>query len=272
MRNLPAFDSRPSRRVDSTAFTLIELLCVIAVIAVLSAIMIPAIGRAGFRSKVAKCTNNFRQLGIACASYSAEGKGMLPSFKLPATSSMSNYHTITPSMVAFDTLASMEKHGVTDPAMWFCPVRVGRWNVANTTFKSARGRNIGSISDLTDYYRLVAPIPSVDVLWWIPRELEGFNGQRFPDPRLSTCRTSEGWPSKADDAHASTQPIASDILVARVDESTSGIGELSGGGHPHGGKIVKSNSLFADGHVETKPFAAIKWQMKAREFGLAYFY
>lgn len=54
---------------DSRFFTLIELLVVIAIIAILAALLLPALRQARDMAKMAVCTNNLKQSGLACANY-----------------------------------------------------------------------------------------------------------------------------------------------------------------------------------------------------------
>jgi prepilin-type N-terminal cleavage/methylation domain-containing protein/prepilin-type processing-associated H-X9-DG protein len=60
------------------AFTLIELLVVFAIIAVLAAFLLPALGRAKSSAKRIECGNNLRQLVLAIALYGSDNAGSMP--------------------------------------------------------------------------------------------------------------------------------------------------------------------------------------------------
>ncbi len=59
-------------------FTLIELLTVICIIMLLSALIMPAFGKAQGMACKASCINNLRQLGMAFLMYAYENKNYLP--------------------------------------------------------------------------------------------------------------------------------------------------------------------------------------------------
>ncbi len=72
------------RDKKTKAFTLIELLIVISIIALLTAILMPALGAARSGSRALACKSNLRQLVIANIGYTTENDG----FYVPAASDM----------------------------------------------------------------------------------------------------------------------------------------------------------------------------------------
>jgi prepilin-type N-terminal cleavage/methylation domain-containing protein len=63
------------------AFTLVEMLVVIAIIAILAALLLPALGRGKESARSVSCMNNLHQLALATCAYTMDASGRVPVFR-----------------------------------------------------------------------------------------------------------------------------------------------------------------------------------------------
>src|SRR3954471_24521155 len=67
------------RETRKHGFTLVELLVVIGIIAILVAVLLPALRKARQSAQTAACLSNLRQIGLAFHMYANENHSWLPS-------------------------------------------------------------------------------------------------------------------------------------------------------------------------------------------------
>ncbi len=87
-----------------SAFTLVELLVVIGIIAVLIGVLVPVLARARAIARQAACASNLRQIGIAIHAYADSNNGCIPYGPKAPAFTASNFYPTTGSVTSLISL------------------------------------------------------------------------------------------------------------------------------------------------------------------------
>lgn len=228
-----------------SAFTLVELLVVIAVIVILASMLLPALSKAKFSAKNAICRNNLRQQGLALALY-VETHEVYPYYRLPRSLTGAN------RVINWEDLLGFDRYLVETNSISKCPLGHGFL------------RNDGvMLSNYVPRYSYnvwgVGPLLNVQLGLGGTLDIDGV----ARDTKASMIRAPSDMLAFADSVYRSPDPVwdgfVSDfdglLVLAISDKRVSPPPTSPNKEQPiyksHRGRF---NRVFCDGHVETEDF------------------
>lgn len=112
------------RGADHAGFTLLELLFVIAIVAVLAALLLTVFGRAQAQADSTACLSNLRQIGTAIAAYATDHDGYLPgplSLKQSANFDDTTHGSLARLLEKYAGQSATSPGGGRESPIFFCP-------------------------------------------------------------------------------------------------------------------------------------------------------
>ena len=134
----PAAPGRGRPGSGAQAFTLLELLVTVAVLAILASLILPALGRAKDRGRAIVCLNNLRQWSLATQLYALDHDDFLPPEGTPnpgESSTNSGWYIQLPRQLDLPRYHDMRwrTNAAVNPgwSVWICPANPRRSNGRN---------------------------------------------------------------------------------------------------------------------------------------------
>jgi prepilin-type N-terminal cleavage/methylation domain-containing protein/prepilin-type processing-associated H-X9-DG protein len=233
--------------VAGRGFTLIELLVVIAIIAILAAMLLPALAKARERAQRVNCASNLRQIGLGIQMYANDNNEYVPIISWDHDWPLLTYFPcyVQPGtsrvVEGFYGLGLLWRHNtVPNPKVFYCPSQ--RW-AANMRY---------------EYYTQVGPWPSVPATdtagrirvcytyFFQRKETENFKGYILPKVTYDRGPIEIGTPGATYEISGPVKLPALHPLKSITADLTHSLALA-----PHKDQgIAGLNALFTDGHVQ----------------------
>lgn len=120
------------RECRSSSFTLIELLIVIAIIAILAALLLPALNQARGRAHATTCRNNLKELGLGMQLYLGDYQDYLPPVSNGETSGSAPYWPRL-LMGRTSSIVGLASGLYAHNRLFYCPEMKGSYDLNATT-------------------------------------------------------------------------------------------------------------------------------------------
>ena len=266
---------------NQKGFTLIELLVVIAIIAILAAMLLPALAAAKEKAKRISCLNNLKQMALGINIYCSDNSDFMPPLKFRYSGNVQYPYelfrvtainvsppTYTDGPYNLGVLWSTKV--ISDGKPYYCPSNAKGDNLSYDWYNVRMAWPCGI--DAAAAAALVPPDPNVT---YVRSGYQYYPQSRNIDTGVTTSATPAaqdlpGWPHY--DVAGANATLRSWICVplfkqSAIDQKKSMVVDvmykgLSGLAHKSGGQGAGLNAAFGDGHViwqNVKKFNSAVW-------------